>query len=185
MKILILSTFAILGSFATACHSVDASVCPAKMPAAINPPADETIKSSYEAIGNQIYVCAQNSGTWAWNLVGPQSNLYDEKHKLVATHYVGPTWQANDGSSVAGTKTGSVSVDGSAIPWMILKGSSKVEDGELHDVTSIQRVKTTGGLPPGGCDAEHAGAVAQAPYTAQYVFYKTKSGDKVEQCKGQ
>jgi len=181
----LLPTLALVGSLATGCHSIDASVCPPKVPAAVNPPADETIKSSYEATGNQIYVCAVSNGTWAWNLVGPQANLYDEKHKLAGTHSVGPTFQSNDGSSVTGTKTATANVDGSAIPWMLLKGSSKVEDGEYHDVTSIQRVKTTGGLPPGGCDAEHGGAIVQAPYTAQYVFYKTKSGDKVEQCKGQ
>lgn len=151
----------------------------------MNPPADETIKSSYEATGNQIYVCAQYEGKWAWNQVGPQANLLDEKKKLAGTHFVGQTFQANDGSSVTGTKAGTQQVDGSAVPWMLMKGQSKGEDGAFHDVTSVQRLKTTGGLPPGGCDAEHAGAVAQVPYTAQYVFYKTGTPGKVQQCKGQ
>lgn len=173
-----------LALLAVGCHSIDASVCPPKVPAGVSPPADETIKSSYESSGNQVYVCAQNNGQWAWNLVGPQANLLDEKKKLAGTHFAGPTWQANDGSAVTGTKTGSAPAEGGALPWMVFKAQSKGE-GELHDVTSVQRLKTTGGLPPGGCDAEHAGAVAQVPFTAQYVFYKATSGDKskVQQCK--
>ena len=51
-------------------------------------------------------------------------------------------------------------------------------------MTGVQRLKTTGGLPGGGCDADHGGAVAQVPYTAQYVFYKQKTNDKPQQCKG-
>ena len=45
--------------------------------------------------------------------------------------------------------------------------------GTFAPTTYIQRVNTTGGLAPAtGCDAEHIGAQAAIPYTADYYFYK-------------
>jgi len=38
--------------------------------------------------------------------------------------------------------------------------------------------------PADGCDAAHPGAIAQVPYTAQYVFYRTKDHGSVKQCNG-
>ena len=113
---------------AAGCHSIDASVCPPRVPGAVNPPPDETLSASYDASGKQIYVCEKGSnGTYFWNNLGAQANLYDEKKKLAGTHFFGPTWQANDGSSAIGTKTAAVTVDGSAIPWMLLKAQPKAK----------------------------------------------------------
>ena len=42
--------------------------------------------------------------------------------------------------------------------------------------TYIQRVATTGGLPPaaGDCNAGTVGTQAEIPYTADYFFWKQK-----------
>lgn len=161
-------------------------VCPAGVPAAIAPAADQTIKAKYNAVGVQVYMCNGVAAGPTWTFVAPQANLMKDNGKLVATHFIGPTWQGNDGSSVVGSKTAGATVDATAIPWLLLTATSHADsDGFFQDVTSIQRLSTVGGLAPAtGCDADHLGTIAQVPYSAEYVFYKTKSKGKVVQCGG-
>ena len=42
------------------------------------------------AVGVQMYTCKPTAGGYAWSFAGPRANLYDERGKLVATHYAGP-----------------------------------------------------------------------------------------------
>jgi hypothetical protein len=132
-------------------------------------------------------MCTQSAaGSFAWTFVAPQANLLNDDGKLIGTHFIGPTWQGNDGSSVVGQKVAGAVVDPSAIPWLLLNGISHgAESGRFSDVTSIQRLSTVGGLAPAdGCDSAHIGSIAQVPYTAQYVFYKAKPRGAVKVCGG-
>ena len=70
-----------------------------------------------------------------------------------------------------------VTVDPSAIPWLLLKATVKAAgpDGDrLAGTTYIQRIATTGGLEPAAaeCNAEAIGTVREIPYTADYRFWK-------------
>ena len=161
-------------------------VCPAGVPAAIKPGADQTILASFNAVGVQVYMCDGLAAGPAWTFVAPQANLMKDNGKLTATHFIGPTWQGNDGSSVTGAKAASATVDTTAIPWLLLNATGhSTEEGLFDGVTSIQRLATVGGIAPAtGCDADHLGAIAQVPYSAEYVFYRTKSKGKVQQCGG-
>jgi len=124
------------------------------------------------AVGAQIYSC---NGV-AWGFVAPRANLYDDHGKLIITHFGGPTWQAMDGSRVVGHLVDSVTVDPTAIPWVLLSASTTAgPDGDrLVATTFVQRIATTGGLAPpaADCNATTAGAVAEVPYTADYYFWK-------------
>jgi len=163
-------------------------VCPAGVPATLKPAADQTIKTKLNAVGVQVYVCtptAANS-TPSWQLVNPQANLMKDSGCFVGTHFIGPTWQGNDGSSVSGAKVAGATVDATAIPWLLINATAhSTEAGMFDDVTTIQRVATVGGLAPAtGCDATTVGTINQSPYSAEYVFYKTKTKGKVQQCGG-
>jgi hypothetical protein len=166
--------------------AISTDVCPAGVPPALVPGVDQTLKSSFTGIGVQIYICNNGSAGPAWTFVAPQANLINDDAKLIGTHFIGPTWQGNDGSAVVGARVAGATVDATAIPWLLLAATShNGVDGRFFDVTSIQRLSTVGGLAPAtGCDAEHLGAIAQAPYSAQYVFYKTKAQGKIKQCDG-
>ena len=128
------------------------------------------------AAGVQIYRC---NGT-AWTLLAPRANLYDDGGKLILTHFAGPTWQAKDGSTVVGTVVDRVTVDATAIPWLLLSATptptpTAGADGDrLAATTFIQRIATTGGLAPpaADCTAETAGAQQEIAYTADYYFWK-------------
>jgi hypothetical protein len=161
------------------------SVCPEGVPAALTPAVDQTIKAKLNAVGVQVYMCTAAGGGYAWTFVAPQANLLNDDGKLVGTHFIGPTWQGNDASSVVGSRLAGATVDPAAIPWLLLKGTSTNEEGRFSDVTSIQRLSTVGGLAPvTGCDADHVGAISQSPYSAEYVFYRTKAQGRVNQCPG-
>jgi hypothetical protein len=133
------------------------------------------------AVGVQIYSCNATAGGYGWSLVAPRADLYGDNGKLIATHFAGPTWQARDGSKVVGQRVNGVTVDPTAIPWLLLSATptSTGSDGDrLAGTTFIQRVATAGGLPPSAaaCNASTAGTTAEVPYTADYYFWKA-SGD--------
>jgi len=52
------------------------------------------------AQGVQIYVCEQASDAPAWRLKGPEAILRDATGSEAGRHFFGPSWQANDGSTV-------------------------------------------------------------------------------------
>lgn len=139
------------------------------IPPAIAVPAGHTAFQATHAVGVQIYSC---NGT-AWSLLAPRADLYDRRGTFVGIHYGGPTWRYRDGSSVVAQKVDGVTVDPTAIPWLLLSRVSSTP-GYLGHTTYIQRINTTGGLAPaaGKCHASTAGATDEVPYTADYVFFK-------------
>ncbi len=124
------------------------------------------------ATGVQIYTC---NGT-VWSSAVPRASLYGDNGKLIVSHFAGPTWQAKDGSKVLGTVVDKVTVDRTAIPWVLLSATTTPgADGDrLVDTTFVQRINTAGGLTPPAaeCNAATAGNVVEVPYTADYFFWK-------------
>jgi len=171
--------------------------CPANVPAALAPAADQDLAFSLDAIGTQNYVCAATATGYAWTFVAPEAQLFRDRHECrhdeaVVHHFGGPTWQSlDDGSSVVGTKLAAATVDTTAIPWLLLTAASHgaPTDGEdsglMTPITSIQRLSTEGGLAPStGCDASTVGATADVPYTATYMFYRTRTHGHNVRCGG-
>jgi hypothetical protein len=143
------------------------------VPPEIQVPAGNKVFLVGHAVGVQIYSC---NGV-AWGFVAPRANLYNDHGKLIITHFAGPTWQAKDGSRVVGLAEKAITVDPTAIPWVRLSAASTAAgpDGDrLVATTYIQRIATTGGLPPpaADCNPTTAGTVAEVPYTADYYFWK-------------
>jgi hypothetical protein len=173
-----------IGATADAVHDAE---CPASVPAALDPAADQDLAWEFDGVGVQVYLCEATASSFTWTLIGPSADLYrhDGDHH-VGVHYAGPTWQDNDGSSVVGAKVAAATVDATAVPWLLLTAASHgATEGRFSDVTSIQRMDTVGGVAPvAGCDAAHVSALAEIPYSAHYFFYKTKAHGHVDQCGG-
>lgn len=124
------------------------------------------------AEGVQIYTC---NGT-TWTFVAPRATLYDKQgRKPIGSHFAGPTWQAEDGSKVVAARVSGVSVDPTAIDWLLLSATSTTR-GSFGATTYIQRIKTTGGRAPDAalCNAGTTGTTAGVPYTADYVLWKKR-----------
>jgi hypothetical protein len=158
-------------SFQTA--SAEPAACSADVPAALQAPAGNAFAFEFRAEGAQVYGCAASGGAFAWALQGPDATLVGPDGLVGGKHYAGPTWEAGDGSKVAGAKVEGATPDPAAIPWLLLRATSHAGGGRMGDVTFVQRVMTSGGnAPAGGCDASHTGAVARVPYRAIYCFYR-------------
>jgi hypothetical protein len=117
-------------------------------------------------VGVQIY---QWDGA-IWKFVAPEAVLFDGKG-VVATHFAGPSWKSNSGSTVVGTPVDFCIADPDAIPWVLLKAETTTGPGIFDGVTFIQRLNTVGGLAPDE-PGDVIGEVAKVPYAAEYVFYR-------------
>jgi hypothetical protein len=130
-----------------------------------------------EALGKgvQIYTCKKAStGGYVWSLKAPDAGLQDAKGNIIGKHFAGPSWQANDGSTVVGELLNmSPSPDAGAIPWLVLHAKSHSGTGVMAQVQYIVRTRTEGGVAPAtGCDAAHAGTDVRVPYNAVYLFFR-------------
>jgi hypothetical protein len=106
--------------------------------------------------------------------------------KVVADGTIRATWQYRDTSRVWAKvhatdpdgKKGAVTVNKNAIAWLLLDGVGSLNGptggDKLTGTTFVQRLNTTGGLPPlTGCSSlTDVGNTAFVPYTADYFFYK-------------
>ena len=126
------------------------------------------------ATGDQIY---RWNGT-AWALFAPDAKLYVNSNYegLVGTHYAGPTWESNSGSSVVAARLKDCTPDSNAIPWLSLQAVVADGPGIFSRVNFIQRLNTTGGLKP-STPGTTIGEEVRVAYTAEYYFYR---GGEVE-----
>ena len=146
-----------------------------EVPTALQVSEDHQVAFHAYAEGVQIY---QWNGT-AWVFVAPEAVLIADVggHGEVGIHYAGPTWESVSGSRVVGARVDGVTVDPTAIPWLLLRAVSSEGPGIFHGVTYIQRVNTTGGLAP-TAPGTAVGARIGVPYTAEYWFYRQHSQDE-------
>jgi len=151
------------------------ALAPPNVPASIQTPPGVAVYLKAYADGVQIYECSRKAdSTYEWAFKAPQATLADSSGRVLGKHYAGPTWEANDGSTVVGeAKARDPSPTPTAIPWLLLAAKSTSGSGTLADTKFVQRVATVGGVAPAqGCSESTLKQQAQVPYTAAYVFYR-------------
>lgn len=146
------------------------------VPDSLKVPATQTLLLGTRASGVQIYDCKPSRDDptrLEWVFRAPEADLFDAAGTRIGKHYAGPTWEANDGSTVVGeVKAHDDGPDANAIPWLLLTAKSTSGAGVLGRTAGVQRLQTAGGkAPAGGCSPAHAGAEARVPYSAMYYFY--------------
>jgi Protein of unknown function (DUF3455) len=165
-RLLLLSTLAAM--------ALTASVASAQpVPDRIQVPAGHAPYLQAHAIGAQVYACAATADGPKWQFVEPQAILYDDHARLIGIHFAGPTWQTRDGSQVKAARVDGVTVDPTAIPWLLLKQTSTTP-GRLAATTYVQRLNTRGGLEPAAskCSTATVGDERKVLYTADYRFWR-------------
>ena len=147
---------------------VSAPATAAPVPEAIAAPG-ETVVLTVHALGAQVYECkAGTDGKSAWAFREPIATLMADG-KTIGRHYAGPNWEHSDGSAVVGKAAANVpGATPGDIPWLKLEVISRRGSGILTDVTTVQRINTTGGMLQGACDK--TGTFSSVPYSADYVF---------------
>lgn len=168
------------------------------VPDAISVPLHDAQSTEFlhlHATGTQNYACTGTTSggttTYAWTLVAPAADLYDDNNVLVGHHSAGPQWALDvvgeDGSIVKGHKIAAApSPDDPVndIPWLLLNNINfdpatnmfltAPGAGTFDQVTYINRVSTLGGVAPttGCADASQDGATINIDYQADYYFFK-------------
>ena len=132
-------------------------------------PAGNRVSYRTYALGVQIY---RWDGT-RWNFVAPEAGLYASPNYRgrVGSHFAGPTWESNSGSTVVASRVDGCSPDPTAIPWLLLATVTADGPGPFERTTFIQRVNTSGGLQPPN-PGTVPGEERSVPYTAEYYFYR-------------
>ena len=141
---------------------------------AVQPPAGEVPLMTVAAHGVQIYECRATQGAApAWAFVAPEADLFDASGRRIGRHGAGPFWQHEDGSRFVGTVRSRMdSPRPGAIPWLLLTAKPEGPAGAFARVSSVQRLETVGGQPPGdGCGAATLGKRVHIAYRADYVLH--------------
>ena len=121
--------------------------------------------------GTQVYSCQQAGTAYSWSLLGPDAHMFDANGKIVARHFYGPSWQANDSSEIKGKVTLANAAPFNA-PWLVLQVVSEQGQGIFAHVTTIVRTDTHGGgAPTIACSVVEKGQTVKIPYNARYTFF--------------
>jgi hypothetical protein len=149
------------------------------VPAALAVPARHELKVRFGASGVQIYKCQPSmpgGSDFVWTFSAPEAILHDAAGRTAGRHYAGPSWEADDGSKVAGKLAAKVPApDGVSIPWLLLNATVAQPGATFDRVDFVQRVNTSGGAAPAsGCTSASPGVEVRVPYTADYYFYSSR-----------
>lgn len=149
------------------------SVSP-QIPQSSLPQIDANAYLSLEASGVQIYRCDLGADhSPHWQFVQPSAKLSNAQGVFVQ-HGAGPSWVAEDGSRVTGKVVASRPSAGN-IDWLQIVAHNDGPPGLLSQTSYIERVNTKGGVAnPEMCVAASVGQTVKVPYTATYVFYRSR-----------
>ena len=176
----LIGTLAIIAAYISAVRLVSRA-CGCRSAGAIAVPGEIPV-ATVHAVGAQVYECQSNSaGKLAWQFREPIATLFIAG-KTVGRHYAGPTWEMNDGSAVSAKAVARApGASANDIPLLKLEATARHGTGKLSNVTTIQRLNTTGGSVDTACDS--SGAFLSVPYTADYVFYRKRQINRIDPAK--
>ncbi len=141
----------------------------------IKAPSDHEPVLRLAARGVQVFRCEKRDGRAAWVFRQPDAELLDATGKVVGRHGANFSFEHVDGSrlvaSIAAHDEAPRSTD---LRWLLMTTRS-FGKGAFEGVTHVQRINTTGGMPPASCDAAHAGRVLRVDFTAEFVFYRPRA----------
>jgi Protein of unknown function (DUF3455) len=157
-----------------------AAPVPPAVPGDIAVPAGHKPFLLAHAAGVQIYVCQTHETGYAWGPATPRAVLHDDRGHQIGTHFGGPAWRVDDGSTVLGSRVAGETVDATAIQWLLIKAESATagtRGDRLAHTTYIQRINTVGGLAPPApdCNEDTVWTHTEVPYTADYLFWKERA----------
>ena len=126
------------------------------------------------ATGVQIFRCEQDKDGYHWAFRLPEAELRDGNGQLVGHHGANYSFEHIDGSRLIGTIVGNDSAPGdNSLRWLLLRTQSYGQ-GEFDKITYVQRVETSGGLPPSQCSAEQISQILRVPFSAKFIFYRPR-----------
>jgi hypothetical protein len=141
----------------------------------IKVPSDREPVLKLAGRGAQVFRCEKHDGQGVWAFRQPDGELLDGAGKVVGRHGANFSFEHIDGSRLVSTIA---AYDDAPKPtdlrWLLMTTRS-FGKGAFEGVTHVQRVNTSGGMPPAACDLAHAGRVLRVDFTADFVFYRARA----------
>ena len=122
----------------------------------------------------QIFRCEPDKDGFHWAFRLPEAELRDARGQVVAHHGANYSFEHVDGSRLIGTIVGYDSAPSDdSVHWLLLRTQSYGQ-GEFEKVSYVQRVDTSGGMPPAQCSADQVNQILRVPFSAQFIFYRPR-----------
>jgi hypothetical protein len=141
----------------------------------IKVPDDREAVLQLQGRGVQIFRCEKRDGGGMWIFRQPDAQLLDPGGKVVGRHGANFTFEHVDGSRLLATIA---AYDDAPKPtdlrWLLMTAKSYGK-GAFEGVSHVQRVNTSGGMPPERCDAAHAGRILRIDFTSDFLFYRPRA----------
>jgi len=153
------------------------------LPASLRATPQEVLQDALSAVGQTAYECRRDGNRLSWTLTGSEATLVDRARHSVGTVMPDHDFIAYDGSRFAGAPAGEEIVTAGALTWERLvprdEAATRSDRGRFTEVTSVQRVSTSGGVPPVAACSQQ-GQSLLVPYTATYLFYRAAKAASVD-----
>ena len=124
--------------------------------------------------GVQIFRCEKREQGFVWVFRQPQAELLDGNGKAGGQHGANFSFEHDDGSRLVSTI---VAYDEASKPtdlrWLLLTTRS-FGKGALENVSHVQRINTTGGMPPARCQSSQLNQLLRVDFTSDFVFYRPR-----------
>ncbi len=141
----------------------------------IKAPTDREPVLKLAARGAQVFRCEKRDGQGAWAFRQPDAELLDAAGKVVGRHGANFSFEHVDGSRLVATiAANDEAPKPTDLRWLLMTTRS-FGKGAFEGVTHVQRINTTGGMPPASCDAAHAGRVLRIDFTSDFLFYRPRA----------
>ncbi len=124
------------------------------------------------ARGVQVFRCELRNGSHQWSYRLPEAELADGTGAVVARHGADFSFEHSDGSRLLGKVLAADNAPRDDNLRWLLFATRSFGDGTLKGVTYVQRVNTTGGMPPPACEARQLNQLLRVDFTADFVFYR-------------
>ena len=140
----------------------------------IKVPDDRVPVLKLSARGAQVFRCEKQDGRNVWVFRQPDAELLDETGKPVGRHGANFSFEHADGSRLVATIA---AYDEAPRPtdlrWLLMTTRS-FGSGAFEGVTHVQRVNTSGGMPPPTCDSAQLNKLLRVDFTSDFVFYRPR-----------
>lgn len=124
--------------------------------------------------GVQVFRCEQRNGTWGWWFRLPEAELTDAAGAVVGRHGADFSFEHTDGSRLLGKVLASDAAPrDDNLRWLLLATRS-FGQGTFTGISHVQRVNTSGGMPPASCEARQANQLLRVGFSADFVFYRPR-----------
>lgn len=122
--------------------------------------------------GVQVFRCELREGAHIWAFRLPEADLADERGTVLIRHGANFSFEHIDGSRLIGSVVASDAAPRDAnLRWLLLS-TRAFGTGALAGISYVQRVDTSGGMPPPRCDVRQLNQLLRVDFSADFVFYR-------------